>query len=249
MASILDMFAGPAARPLYNLLGGNRNMNSQSNNNDQGSFLGGTPAQIQQFERFRPNQQNAINQSLQMGLSGLQNTGNLDFGPIEQRAIKNFNTQIVPSLAERFTAMGSGPRSSNYAPTIAAAGADLTGQLAALRSQYGLQQQNALQNLLQIGLTPQYESAYEQRSPGFAESAGGPLLQALGQSLPYLLPLLLGGATGGAGAAAGAGISAGLPLLIKLLQSGFQGGGEGGTSYAGNASVVPTLINMLRGGR
>jgi hypothetical protein len=188
-------------------------------------FLTGSPAQTQRFERFSPNQQQAQNQTLQMGLSGLQNLKPFDFAPIEQQATKNFNTQTVPSLAERFTAMGSGPRSSNFAPAFASAGADLQGQLAALKSQYGLQQQgqqqNFLQNLLGIGLTPQFETGYEPRSPGFAESVGAPVLQGLGQSLPYLLPLLLGGATSGFGTAAGAGIS-GLPLLIQLLQGGLR---------------------------
>lgn len=206
-------------------------------------FLTGTSPQTQQFERFKPNQSAAIDQSLQMGLSGLQNLKPFDFAPIEQQATKNFNTQTVPSLAERFTAMGSGPRSSNFAPAFASAGADLQGQLAALRSQYGLQQQNSLQNLLGLGLTPQFETGYEPRTPGFAESVGAPVLQGLGQTLPYWLPLLLGGATGGAGTAAAAGI----PLLIQLLKGGFQG--KSGTNVAANPEAASGILKYFSGAR
>lgn len=188
-------------------------------------FLGGTAPQTQQFQRFTPQQQTALNQILGQATSGLQNQKPFDFAPIEQQARTQFKTDTLPSIAERFTAMGSGPRSSNFAPALASAGAGLEQSLAALRSQVGLQQQgqqqNFLQNLLQLGLTPQFENAYEPRQPGFAESAGAPILQGLGQALPYLLPLLLGGATGGAGAAAG-GVASGLPLLIKLLQGGLR---------------------------
>jgi len=212
-------------------------------------FLTGTPAQTQKFERFSQPQAAAQNQALQMGLSGLQNLKPFDFAPIAQQAKTRFQTDIAPSIAERFTAMGSGPRSSNYAPALAAAGSNLQKDLAALQAQYEFagqgQQQNLLQNLLQIGLTPQYETAYEQRTPGFAESAGVPILQGLGQSLPYLLPLLLGGATGGVGKAAAGGALAGLPLLIKLLQGGFST--TGGTTY-NPTGAVPALVKTLRSG-
>lgn len=181
-------------------------------------FLTGNAPQTQQFQRFTPEQQNVLNQLLGQAASGLQNQKPFDFAPIEQEARTKFKTETIPSIAERFTAMGSGPRSSNYLSSLGSAGSSLEQSLASLKSNVGLQQQsqqqNLLQNLLQLGLTPQFETGYTPRSPGFLESAGVPLLQGLGQSLPYLLPLLIGGATGGTGTAA----AAGLPLLLKLLQ-------------------------------
>lgn len=189
-------------------------------------FLSGTAPQTQQFQRFTPQQQTALNQILGQATSGLQNQKPFDFAPIEQQARTQFKTDTIPSIAERFTAMGSGPRSSNYLPALGAAGSNLEQSLASLRANVGLQQQgqqqNFLQNLLGLGLTPQFETGYTPAQPGFAESAGAPILQGLGQSLPYLLPLLLGGATGGTGAVAG-GALAGLPLLIKLLQGSLRG--------------------------
>ena len=226
--AFLDYFGGPLAGVASRYLNGGGTNNAMSNmqgnspanmSDNQGSFFGGTPAQTQQFQKYGPQQSQGIDQLFQMGLAGLQNLKPFDFAPIEEQAKHNFNTQTAPSIAERFTAMGSGPRSSNYAPAFAAAGANLQRDLAAMKAQYGLQQQGQqqgfLQNLLGLGLTPQFENAYIPRQQGFAESAGGPLLQGLAQSLPYLLPLLLGGATGGVGTAA----TAGLPLLLQLLRS------------------------------
>jgi hypothetical protein len=158
-----------------------------------------------------------------MGLNGLQGANKpFDFGPIEDEAKSNFKSQTIPSIAERFTALGSGPNSSNFIGRLGAAGAGLNQSLASLKSNIGLQQrgqqQNFLTNLLSLGLTPRYQNAYQQEQPGFLESAGTPILQGLGQALPYLLPLLLGGATGGTGTAA----AAGLPLLLKLFGLGGQ---------------------------
>lgn len=211
--AFLDLLRGPLAGNVSNFGG------SSGTNNNQGSFLGGTPAQTQQFQRFTPQQQNALNQILSQATSGLQNLNQFDTTPIEQEARNQFKTNTIPSIAERFTAMGSGPRSSNYLPALGQAGAGLEQSLASLRANVGLQQQgqqqNLLQNLLGIGLTPQFESAYTPSQPGFLEAAGAPLLQGLSQSLPYLLPLLIGGATGGTGTAA----AAGLPLLLQLLRN------------------------------
>lgn len=189
------------------------------------NFFTGTPAQTQQFQKYTPQQQNAFNQILGQATTGLQNLGQFDITPIENEARNQFKTNTLPTIAERFTAMGSGPRSSNFLPSLAQAGSGLEQSLASLRANVGLQQhgqqQNLLQNLLGIGLTPQYETAYTPAQPGFLESATAPVLQSLGQTLPYLLPLLLGGATGGASTAA-AGSLAGLPLLIRYLQSALR---------------------------
>ena len=190
-------------------------------------FLGSQPAQNQQISRFKPSQQMALDNLLQQGMSGLQNLNqSYDLAPIEQEARSQFQSQTIPSIAERFTAMGSGPRSSNFIGRLGAAGAGLEQSLASLRSNVGLQQrgqqQNFLSQLLSLGLQPQNDTLHSPEQPGFLQSAGTPLLQGLGQALPFLLPLLLGGATGGASTAASGALS-GLPLLIKYLQSKLGG--------------------------
>jgi len=155
-----------------------------------GQFFGGSPAQTMQFPRFNPQQQDAFSQLLQNALQGLSQTRS-DFGPIEQRARSQFQQQTVPSLAERFTSMGSGASlgSPAFTSQLGQAGAGLEEGLAAQRGQYGLQQQQMLMSLLGLGLTPQFESAYQPRQAGFLESGA----QGLLSSLPLLSLLGLGG--------------------------------------------------------
>jgi len=165
-----------------------------------GSFLFGRGGRTQQFPRFGGEQQQAISQILQQALSGLRGgeagpgetglgeagLGRFDFGPIEQRARTQFGQQTIPSIAERFTGMGEGgQRSSAFQAALGRAGAGLEESLAGMKSQYGLQQQGLLQNLLGMGLTPQHETAYFPRQPGFLESTTS-------QALPMLLRMLMG---------------------------------------------------------
>lgn len=58
-----------------------------------------------------------------------------DFGPIEERARRQFQTQTIPTLAERFTALG-GQRGSGFQGVLGRAASDLESQLAGLRSQF-----------------------------------------------------------------------------------------------------------------
>lgn len=129
------------------------------------------------IERFTPEQKNSLNQFLSQGMA------NADFGPIEQRARSQFSSQTVPSLAERFTAMGQGARnSSGFMGELGLAASDLESQLAGLRSQYGL-------NQLQMGLTPQFENYVEAGGPGTMQALGAGLTQAGGSSFAPFMQL------------------------------------------------------------
>lgn len=151
-----------------------------------GAALGGLGAatskrgRFQQQPLYNPQQQAAFSQLLSQGLS------NSDFNPIEQRARSQFNQQTIPSLAERFTSMGGGQRSSAFQGALGAAGAGLEEGLAALRSQHGLQQ-------LGMGLTPQFENIYFPSQPGFFEG----LSSGYNQAIPSLLGAWGQGAFGG----------------------------------------------------
>lgn len=115
----------------------------------------------------------------------LQQPSQFNFGPIEEQARSGFTQRIIPSIAERFTALGA-QRSSAFPQLLGQAGSDLESQLAAMKSQYKLQnqaqQQQLLLSLLGLGLTPQFQSAYFQRQPG----AGEGIAQGILSSLPYL---------------------------------------------------------------
>jgi len=137
-----------------------------------GNFLGGTSGEFQQTNRYNPEQQGAMSQILQQALAGLQNPSQ-GFEPIAQDAMKRFQSDTVPSLAERFTSMGEGAqRSSGFQQALGDAGADLSSNLGAQQAQYSLQKQGLLQQLLGQGLTPQFDNNYQQGQPGML----GPLL-------------------------------------------------------------------------
>ena len=158
-----------------------------------GSFLFGNPGRMQQTPLYTPQQTSTMNQLMGTAMQGLGNN-QFDFAPIEAQARKGFSQQTIPSLAERFTSMGSGggQRSSAFQGALGGAGADFESNLAALRSQYGLQQQGNMMNMLGMSLRPQFENNYFPSSGGLFGGMGGGMGQAGGSGLMELLPLLFG---------------------------------------------------------
>ncbi len=127
--------------------------------------------------KYSPTQQKALEQLLQQGQSGLQNP-TAGFQPIEDYARSKFQRESLPGLAERFTSLGGSntANSSDFVGMLGGAQSEFDQGLAALRSQYGQQNQsNALQQL-QLGLNPQTEQIYFGRSPG----VGNQLLENAG---------------------------------------------------------------------
>jgi hypothetical protein len=152
-----------------------------------------------------PQQQAAQNQFLQMGMQGLQNANQdpyAGFEPIEQNAMSQFNSQIIPSIAERFT--GS-QRSSGFQSALQQGAQGLASNLAAQRAQYGLQNRQLQQNdqrlaqsLLGMGMQPSFQYSQQQYIPGghtgFSGALSG-LSSALGQAadMPGINELFSGG--------------------------------------------------------
>lgn len=115
-------------------------------------------------------------------LSWLMSQGqqNTDFDAIRKNEINRFNTQTVPGLAERFTAMGgSGQRSSGFRQALGMAGSDLGQNLASMQSQFGLGQ-------LGMGLRPQFENIHRPRQIGGFEQG----MMNMSSMLPFLKFLL-----------------------------------------------------------
>jgi hypothetical protein len=167
-----------------------------------GGFWSRKPAQVTSVGKFNPQQQQGFSQILQQALSGLQNPQQ-GFEPIAQQARTNFKQNIIPGIAERFESMGSNRGSSGLIGSLGAAGAGLEGNLAALGSQYGLQQQGLSQQLAQLGLTEQSENIFQ------PEQSSG---------IENLLMALIGG--GGQGGQGGGGLGALISLLAKLGTAG-----------------------------
>lgn len=161
------------------------------------SSLGPTGS-VQKIELYTPEQKAMMQQLGSQGLGGLQallgqpynqlpsapapiDLSNLvspyrfDFAPIAQQARTQFQTQTVPSLAERFTALGGQTRpgtASGLIGQLGAAGAGLEEGLAALASKYGIVQQQNLadQALRQAQLQLQQQGqqfGYQSAQPQF----------------------------------------------------------------------------------
>lgn len=158
-----------------------------------GSFLMGEGEQTRQFPRFTPQQQQVLSQLLQgagglvpSGINYLQNilgSSPEAFEAFEAPTRRAFEERTVPTLAERFSALGGGQRSSAFGQQLAQAGTRLEEALGAQRA--GLQGQALaqLQSLLGLGTTPQFETAFSPRQPGFLEN--------IGTQAASFLPLLL----------------------------------------------------------
>lgn len=168
-----------------------------------GSFLFGRKSQTERLPTMTSGQSDFMNKILGMSQQGLQDPY-AGFAPIEQQARSQFQ-QSIPSLAERFTSMGQGAqRSSGFQSALGRAGAGLEESLAAMRSQYGMQNRGQMMQMGQMGLQPQFENMYHPQTKGFLGEMAGPLGMAL--------------MSGGMGAGIGAGVFG--RGMMNSLQSG-----------------------------
>lgn len=178
----------------------------------------------QNISRLTPEQQTLQSQIGQMGIQGLQNPYE-GFQPIENQAREQFSQSTIPSLAERFTSMGAGgQKSSAFQGALGQAASGLESSLAALRSQYGMQNRGLSSNLLGQALSPSFDTVYQQHQPGFLESALGGLSGTLGQY----------GAMKGLGMFGQGGLSAPLP------------GGQGNLGGQANNAILSQILQLLQ---
>lgn len=153
-------------------------------------FSPSTP-QSYNFERLNPSQQQLRENLIQFlpQLLGQIQQNQPNFNAISNQARNQFQSQTLPSIAERFTSMGSGLRSSDLQGTLGAAGAGLESQLAGQQAQFGLaqqgQQQNLLENLLSNALRPTSDVISEPGSTSYASQGLG----IVGELLKFI-PLL-----------------------------------------------------------
>jgi hypothetical protein len=127
-------------------------LKTQTINTNPGGFTSDTQPSRTEAPIVTPEQQQYMQNALKQA-PGLYNIlaqllgqpaakSQFDFAPIAQQARTNFQTQTVPTLAERFGSLGGESRgSSAVIGQLGAAGAGLNEGLAALQQHYGLQQQ------------------------------------------------------------------------------------------------------------
>jgi len=194
-------------------------------------FLFGSAAQTQQLPLYNQEQMGALSQILQQALSGIKNP-QAGFEPIAQQARTQFQTNTIPSLAERFTALGGGQRSSAFQGALGQAASGLEQGLAAQGAQYGLQNQGLLQNLLGMGLQRPFENIYQPRQPGFLENLGSTAAQGFRQGLGLWSTGSLGEGTG----------------LAPLLQKIFGKTQKAAPQTSDQSMGILSLLQQLLGG-
>jgi hypothetical protein len=244
----------------------NKNIHEPQNNAlPKAGFLKKRDEQIVNNHVFSTGQENALESLLQQGLGSAQNLplpGDplqsqiepFNFAPIEQSARQNFAQNTVPSLAERFTSMGSGSALSSpaFSGQLGRAGAGLESEIARLSAEYGLQQQGLnlqqqglnqnergmqasnLQNLLGAGLAPRTDpmhlSGQQSGLVRFAKGVGN-----IGASLAG--SYLSGGRGGGGGTVLGdqdQGFSQGRSSVGNVMPPMSAGFGQGGVGVQSN---------------
>jgi len=187
-------------------------------------FFMGSPSRIEEVGRFRPGQEQGINQALEQALAQLQDP-TAGFDPIAQEATRSFEQQTLPSIMERLNAMGA-MGGSGALQTLGSAGADLQSQLAAQKAQYGQRQQGLSQNLLGMGLTQQFDPLYHEENPGLLKELLAQAVPAAGQAFGSYL--------GGKVKASGLRDTLGqLSQFSKDNAGSANGGGSGGGSGGG----------------
>jgi len=145
--------------------------------------LFGHKRRVQQAPTMSPQQMGAQNQALSLAMQHLQNPTQ-GFDPIAQQARSQFKSNTIPSLAERFTSMGGGAqRGSGFQSALGEAGTGLEEQLAAMASQYGLQNVGQFSNVLNMGLRPQFENLVDPGSSGLLGGLASSVLPFAGMGL------------------------------------------------------------------
>lgn len=183
-----------------------------------GEFFLGSPGTFQQVPTLSPAQQTLQEQTLQQLSPLLQQLAQpLDSSALLSERIRQFETQTIPALAERFTAgFGSSPYlSSGFRGALGAAGAGLQSQLGALEAQTQLQDVGRRQQLAgllaNLGMAPSFDVAFQPGARGFLGGAA--------QTLPSLIP------TAASFLAPGLGLGTGglRSMLAQLLGGRSQG--------------------------
>lgn len=204
-----------------------------------GAITGSGGATATPIPRFTPAVQNEILKQLMAANAPVSIDKTDWWKPVEARARRQFSTSTIPSLAERFTALGSGgaQKSSAFQGALGSAASDLESQLAALRAQYGQQQkeqnfqhQNQAQQqqiMKFLGLAPLLEQNYltsrpDAARPGFWETAGQTALST--------------------------GIQGGGELAKSYLMNKIMGGSQSSPSSVAPSIQAPSTNNYLGGG-
>ncbi|MFW6122217.1 MAG: hypothetical protein ACOC80_15145 [Petrotogales bacterium] len=151
--------------------------------------------QALQLPQFGPQQSDLISQLGQMGLQGIKNIPQADFSRIREAAKKRFEEETVPSIAERFSALGSGgQRSGAFAQQLGSAGAGLEKELAGMEETFKRQGRaqdiSQMLSLLQMGMTPRTQTYFNPPQQSGLQALAGSTIPSLIQRSPEIIESL-----------------------------------------------------------
>lgn len=163
-----------------------------------GRMLFGGRGKVKQAPTLTPQQQ-GLQQQLMSGLQGgpssipgldyLQQLMSNDpnaFAAYEAPAMRQFQQEIVPGIAERFTGMGMGSRNSGaFQQQIASAAGRLSQDLAAQRANLRQGAMGQLMGMYGQAMQPQFTNYYQQPQQGFFPGLLGGMGQGLGYGASY----------------------------------------------------------------
>ena len=161
---------------------------------------GNKAGENEQVSNFTPEQESALQQALKgfQGGGGIESalkyyqdllSNNPDaFKAFEAPAMRQFNEQIIPNIAERFSGQGAGGQSSGaFQRALGQAGASLSEQLQAMRANLQGGAANSLTNILRNLLGARgFENMYHQGGPNAFGAGVGAFSGAVGSALPEL---------------------------------------------------------------
>lgn len=153
------------------------------------SWLTGRPGGFEHFKNFSPEQEDIINKIL--GRLGGLNEESMDYlhqilsdnpelmKQFEAPALRQFQEQIVPGLAERFTQAGA-RSSSGFNQALAQQAGSLSERLAAMRAGLKNQALQGVFNFGKFGLSPLQTNFYRPGEQGLLGSLASGFGSALG---------------------------------------------------------------------
>lgn len=212
--------------------------------------LFGRPGGFEKTPRHDPQTQQVLSQLLGAIAPQFMGGQQGSFEPIRQRATSQYKQEILPAIAERYAGQ---KESGAYQGALARSGTGLAERLAGMESQFNLQRQGQLANILGMAMMPRSETAYRQESPGFLGRAGSGLMQGLGMAAPYFLSKLFGRGGGGGEDEGGGDVAGGIAGTAGTVLGGAAGtaiggpigGAVGGAAGGALVKMLPVILRML----
>lgn len=171
--------------------------NQQAQNYNRGVGFGPSSYETEgggymhQFPTQTPQGMQYLQALLNMSSQGLGSMPSPQFGPIKQAYEQHYRQNVMPSLAERFASLGGegAAGSSAFKSSMLGAENQLQTQLAGMENKFNQENMLNLLKMGQLGLMPQFQTAYQQPENWWGKLIGGTANAAI-STAPYWGPMV-----------------------------------------------------------